>query len=757
MIMRNLSLILFSILLIAACKQEDRFDSQGVLSLNSSYNEETIVATRSGLSEEEQETLKNNSKVRIYKGGKLILKYMSWSEMPSEIFLPEGNDYTARVSTGDSVIASFTDKTYEGNEPFTITKGSKSDVIVKSKIINTLVDVVFSPKWSEKATDLVATVSVDAENGSLEFVNSEELKTGYFICPSGKEYLNYTLKGTSVNGKPFSVTDVLRDAEGNQIMINPSTKYTITFNPNKDGDPGENNVGGGFFEIVVDETPLDTVEKEISIYRKPHITATNNGESIDIEEPLVLFSGVSISPVFTIKGSTPLSAATLNCSRFTEIGLKENFDLFNQDDISLLSQKGITAGFTNSSNGDLTINFGTALNTLLSDEGEVNIVFNATDTYSTIQPEAGNKTMTKEFKIIVNNMTVEPLDVPRYDMWAKKVKLHGQVIEGRNVGEDAGFMYRVKKEATQDVPNEWIKIQTTPQEDGQYRYELTGLTPATTYEFTMYDGDKVNETIKEFTTEEAAQLPNAGFEEWHQNGKTWYVYNQGGQMFWDSGNKGATTGIAGAFGSSMTTPDEELFHNGKSAKLRSSKVAGILAAGNLFIGEFLNTEGTNGILGWGRPWNSRPKAIKGYVKYVPVGVDNARIDDGDDDGSIYIAIGDWNGAEYNNYNWPVIIRTADPEGSLFNPNRGTYTGDGIIGYGEMVFKKVYQGENGEMREFEIPIKYRSLERLPKSIIVVAAASKYGDYFVGGDGSTMWLDELELVYGDVELDDSYTLK
>lgn len=751
MIMRNLSLILFSILLIAACKQEDRFDSQGVLSLNSSYNEETIVATRSGLSEEEQETLKNNSKVRIYKGGKLILKYMSWSEMPSEIFLPEGNDYTARVSTGDSVLASFTDKTYEGYETFFITKGSKTDVEVESNIINTLVDVVFGSDWVSYATDLVVTISVDAENGSLEFVNGE-LKTGYFICPSGKEYLNYTLKGTSVNGKPFSVTDVLRDAEGNQIMINPSTKYTITFNP-KEGEPGDNNMGGGFFEIVVDETPSHKVEEEISIYRKPHITATNNGENMDVEEPLVVYSGSSISPVFTIKGSTPLSAATLNCGRFTEIGLKESLDLFNQDDISLLSQNGITAN----SNGDLTINFGTALNALLSDEGEINIVFNATDTYSTIQPEAGNKTMTKEFKIIVNNMTVEPLDVPRYDMWAKKVKLQGQVIEGRTPGEDAGFMYRVKKEATQDVPNEWIKIQTTPQENGKYVYELTSLTPATTYEFTMYDGDKVNETIKEFTTEEAAQLPNAGFEEWHQNGKTWYVYNQGGQMFWDSGNKGATTGIAGALGSSMTTPDEELFHNGKSAKLRSSKVAGILAAGNLFIGEFLQTEGTNGILGWGRPWNSRPKALKGYVKYVPVGVNNKRIDDGDDDGSIYIAIGDWEGVEYSNYNWPVIIRTADPDGSLFNPNRGTYTGNGIIGYGEKIFKKVYQGENGEMIEFEIPIIYRSLKKNPTSIIVVAAASRYGDYFVGGDGSTMWLDELELVYGDVELEDSNTLK
>lgn len=739
--MKKLSLILFSILLIAACKQEDRFDSQGVLSLNSSYNEETIVATRSGLSEEEQETLKNNSKVRIYKGGKLILKYMSWSEMPSEIFLPEGNDYTARVSTGDSVIASFTDKTYEGNEPFTITKGSKSDVIVKSKIINTLVDVVFSPKWSEKATDLVATISVDAENGSLEFVNGEE-KIGYFICPSGKEYLNYTLTGTSVNGKPFSVTDVLRDAEGNQIRINPSTKYTITFNP-KEGEPGDNSLGGGFFELVVDETPLYKKEYEISIYRKPHITATNNGENMDIEEPLVVYSGSSISPVFTIKGSTPLSAATLNCSRFTEIGLKESLDLFNQDDISLLSQNGITAEFTNS-NGDLTINFGTALNALLSDEGEINIVFNATDTYSTIQPEAGNKTMTKEFKIIVNNMTVEPLDVPRYDMWAKKVKLQGQVIEGRTPGEDAGFMYRVKKEATQDVPNEWIKIQTTPQEKGKYVYELTGLTPATTYEFTMYDGDKVNETIKEFTTEEAAQLPNAGFEEWINSGGIIYPVKEGEQLFWDSGNKGGSMAST-----NITTQDTQYFHSGtSSAKLKSQKVSIQFAAGNLFIGEYIDTElevslsgvKGHGILGFGRPFSSRPMALKGYIRYECGTVDNGGShisNEQKDKGIIYVALTDGEGEDYNGTKWSCVVKTKS--GKYFDKNASN-----IIVYNEKIWENSTEGDG--MIPFTIELNYPPMEeRIPNRIVIVAAASMYGDYFEGSTGSTMWLDDLELVY------------
>ena len=42
-------------------------------------------------------------------------------------------------------------------------------------------------------------------------------------------------------------------------------------------------------------------------------------------------------------------------------------------------------------------------------------------------------------------------------------------------------------------------------------------------------------------TEYGAQLPNAGFEEWHQSGKPWYPYAAGGTEFWGPGNPLATT------------------------------------------------------------------------------------------------------------------------------------------------------------------------------------------------------------------------
>jgi len=47
--------------------------------------------------------------------------------------------------------------------------------------------------------------------------------------------------------------------------------------------------------------------------------------------------------------------------------------------------------------------------------------------------------------------------------------------------------------------------------------------------------------------------------------------------------------------------------------------------------------------------------------------------------------------------------------------------------------------------FEFELDYKSTSRVPKYILITASASKYGDYFTGGAGSVLYLDDLELLY------------
>jgi len=51
----------------------------------------------------------------------------------------------------------------------------------------------------------------------------------------------------------------------------------------------------------------------------------------------------------------------------------------------------------------------------------------------------------------------------------------------------------------------------------------------------------------------------------------------------------------------------------------------------------------------------------------------------------------------------------------------------------------------------LPLVYRN-DRTPEYIVIVAAASRYGDYFTGAVGSVLKVDEFQLVYDPAELTD-----
>ena len=64
----------------------------------------------------------------------------------------------------------------------------------------------------------------------------------------------------------------------------------------------------------------------------------------------------------------------------------------------------------------------------------------------------------------------------------------------------------------------------------------------------------------------------------------------------------------------------------------------------------------------------------------------------------------------------------------------------IIGYGKITFDTVMEG----YEKFTLNIDYRN-DRTPRYVVVVGSSSSYGDYFSGGEGSTLWLDEFSFVY------------
>ena len=732
--------------LCLACSRDDRalLDGEGTLRLRAQVNDEVQIISRAGAPEGEtspEEELKKNCRVRIYKGEKLIYKHAGWDATLQEPGLSlSSGAYRVRITSGDSVDASFDKKYYEGNKSFEIHQAQTTPVEVVCNVMNTLAKVVFDASLEPYLEKGEVSVAVDVDGGSLTYPyqkEAAEAKTGYYSLPQGKEYLICTFTGVAKNGRKFTQTDRIESAK-------KSTLYTLTYKISDLETPAPpTDEGGAFIDLKVDETPLAKKEEEILIYQRPQFRAVNQSEEVDMKQPWFLELNSQIQPEVKIYTSTPLAEASVTSEVFTKLGLASaELNLMDEATRAALLEKGITV---TSQEKLLTMSWGNSLHELLKEEGEHHIIYKATDT--AVEGNAAARTNTIDWTISVSNANICAVKIPYpYQIWADRVTLYAEVINGRTLAPDAqlSFRYRKKSEQTwnEAIPAKLGEDQKTITSD-----EIKGLTPGTTYEYQVLEGDKVSNQTCEFTTEAALQLPNSGFENW--SGATpMLIHGSGEEMFWDSGNHGSSSFSLAAV--DLTTKASDFKVEGNySAKLESKKVVVKFAAGNLFVGSYLKTDGTDGILGWGRPWKSRPLALRGYVRYMPKACENEKFPDGMDRGIIYVAIGDWTGAEYDK-NWPIVIQTKKPDTELFNPEKGSYTGDGIIAYGEKILQGEVKGADGGMIEFTIPLDYRSYERMPKSIIVVASASQYGDYFIGGIGSTMWLDDLELIYEESKL-------
>lgn len=325
---------------------------------------------------------------------------------------------------------------------------------------------------------------------------------------------------------------------------------------------------------------------------------------------------------------------------------------------------------------------------------------------------------------------VEPTDatvtMTAADGWSRVAWLYANV----EAGSESGFEYRRTADADwTTVPAEWITS-----EGGSLQARLSGLSPETDYEARAFSNGEYTAAIP-FSTQGEAQMPNSNFSQWWKDGAVWNPWAEGDASFWDTGNKGAAT-----LGQSNSVPTSAtLSGSGQCAELQSKFVgiAGIgkLAAGNIFTGEYYKTDGTNGIIHMGRPWKLRPTKMTGYMHYTSAPISSVGSDpefrdwrNRPDTANIYILLADWTE--------PFEVRTNPKNRQLIDPESPEVIAYGSVQYGETI---------DQWTRFEIPLEYRSTSRVPNYVLVVASASKYGDFFVGGNGSVLYIDNFKLEY------------
>lgn len=344
-------------------------------------------------------------------------------------------------------------------------------------------------------------------------------------------------------------------------------------------------------------------------------------------------------------------------------------------------------------------------------------------------------------------------------VWVKAIDIEGSKIE---------FVYRKKgTEEWTKIDEQWYATDTenpyNRKEAGYVKAVIRGLEPNTDYEVSGYtDGKLSEEAPKAVRTSENYQVPNSDMEQWSkytndQNklpsgeaGPCWYPFSSVQEMFWATGNPGGTslgekynlTYPAYKSDNAENVPAESTGE--VSAYMGSQNVLGMkFAAGNLFVGHYGETLGTNATVFFGRPINKdiKPVALRFKIKYYRgninnIGDQNLAHKAGQKDlAKVFICLTEWSE--------PHCVYSADPT-TFFDPR----TAEGVLGLGyfdtdnnpELMVEK-----SEEWHTMTLPIEYTKPEVVPSQLVLTFTCSGYGDYFTGSDSSWMYVDDIELLY------------
>ena len=371
-----------------------------------------------------------------------------------------------------------------------------------------------------------------------------------------------------------------------------------------------------------------------------------------------------------------------------------------------------------------------------------------------ITVEADSKEQLFSFTFNVSKQVGTSLGVKIPNTWSTFAYLEGEITSFSGTMDPAGMTFEWKR----PQESQWNSLPA--QQNGQnYTQKLTGLMPGTDYQYRMNytkGGESYTSEAITFSTETQPALPNGKLDDWYKNDKTWYAISatdyQSGNYFWDTSNPGSTTGAGALVNVNPTMGNSTVVHTpgGQSAELRSLYASafgiGKFAAASLYAGAFNTLVGTNGAkIDFGRAFTGRPTQLAGWFQYSTGAIDYVgenqpagTVSKGDNDlWSAYVVL---TTGTYQLDNTDLAGTAKDFQALLQDDNDSFVVAYGILPDAECV-------PSAEWKRFSIDLVYKNLKVKPTHIIIVISSSKYGDNFTGSTKSLLYLDDLELVYGD----------
>lgn len=634
--------------------------------------------------------------------------------------------YEVLAYNGEKVNAAFDSPYYEGKEKVKI----MPDKTHKVSLVCSLANSAFSVEFPESFANDFSEYKVSVTNG-----------VGDKLVLSNNPDTSNPLEAGFTSKAYFAVTGILswelylKNTDGGIYTSSASydnvaakSHYHLRFKLGEE----EASDGALFVKVIVDSN-MEEVDHEVILdfdnSALPSISGTTSfspvsGESISV--PV----GNTTEKVFNI--SSPEGIRNFRISHcnenLSEMGLPQTVEFIgaSQETEDLLTSLGIKASqiVQTRSVAECSVGIRLDLTNFIGSlpVGLYNIKFIAVDMLGHFD----------DFELVFEIISdVDAEAVSANVGWAAFAQLNGRFFKAP-APAGLGFQYKVKDAAEwTDVDANSISVNT---ESLTFSAIVKGLAPATTYVFRAVSAEDKETKEIEFTTSAAETLHNLSFNDWSQKTsgvKKIVMPNAEGYSTWDSANSS---------GAAITTSSTTDAVSGNAARLESVDAFGMLAAGNIFTGKFVGLAGLGAKLDWGVSFTSRPIALRGYYKYSPKTIDysdgpytdkNGQIDEC----QILIFLTDWS--------TPFRVNTSDAVFVNLDSDPG------IIALGQLNSSNTDKG----YVQFTLPLVYRDSSRIPTHIVIAAASSRYGDYFTGGVGSVLLIDEFELVYDPAELTES----
>lgn len=623
------------------------------------------------------------------------------NQMTEPIKLKTGVYKVVATSGEDKGSAAFDAPVYYGEEQIEV----RNMQVVTKEVVCTLTGVKVTADFSSafKASfDYKLTVS----NGEASLEFSQEAgtldKEAYFHVT---DKLSWVLDVTNAKGEKFSLTD-------SYSQVAPRQHYDLYFDIESADDAP---FGAAEFVITVDNS-LNVMEYDMPIFIYPDIPVIIGPENISVYSSDVPESGDY--QIISTKGYKSVVISHNNAA-LTSLGLPQTTELVgaSAETLQTLAAAGVQVTFTEEEIRVDAIQMLSALSV-----GNYSFTISAKNDLDLVS------TMN------VNIQVKAPVEITSIVAWANFA-----VVKGKYYSQNLPAGFAIQQKSSGDWTDGYVLLQDINTSAKTFKTMICKLSADTGYTFrikTAKDGGLSG--TKSVTTEKVQTVPNLNFDQW-TTGDIIYPYIEAENRVWDTANEGLDLGNY-----NITKPETSSVVKGTAAKLESDYVSifGVkkFAAGNIYTGDFVKvtTSPMGADLNWGIKFDARPIAMKGYYKYTPQNISHT---DGahsylmgqKDKCQIQVALTSPMSGSGTYY---YYVSSGNNNFVDFSSSNSTIIAHNVIETAETI---------SSYRLFTLPFGYRNINTKPTYIIITCCSSYLGDYFTGGDGSTMWVDEFELIY------------